>query len=231
MDDRTLMDSHRSNIYSNFLMHWKYIKREKVGDKWKYFYDDGKREEKAYKTAKKEYSDSLSKLNKEVNDAIVKGQRSLRVDTAYDDYYKKLDQYEKAKSEYLKTPRGKGYNTVDKVKDALGVDERKVYKEAERKYNKAVDNENEADREADEAIKKSLIDPRNHYKTFDASVKVDSHKYWEEKVQTRGEEYMKAKSEYMNTPLGTALKVTETIKDIPFEVKYALKKLSKKKSK
>ena len=39
---------------------------------------------------------------------------------------------------------------------------------------------------------------------------------------------MKAKSEYMDTPLGTALKVTETIKDIPFEVEYALKKLSNK---
>ena len=40
MDNKTLMDSHRSNIYSNFLMHWKYVKREKVGDKWKYTYKD-----------------------------------------------------------------------------------------------------------------------------------------------------------------------------------------------
>lgn len=36
------------------------------------------------------------------------------------------------------------------------------------------------------------------------------------------------KHRYMNTPLGTALKATEAIKDVPFEVEYAIKKLSKK---
>ena len=40
MDKKDLISSHRSNIYDNFLMHWKYIKREKVGDKWKYTYKD-----------------------------------------------------------------------------------------------------------------------------------------------------------------------------------------------
>lgn len=40
MDKKDLISSHRSNVYGNFLMHWKYIKREKVGDKWKYTYKD-----------------------------------------------------------------------------------------------------------------------------------------------------------------------------------------------
>ena len=40
MDKKDLISSHRSNVYDNFLMHWKYIKREKVGDKWKYTYKD-----------------------------------------------------------------------------------------------------------------------------------------------------------------------------------------------
>ena len=40
MDDKNLTQRHNSRIYDNFLMHWKYIKREKVGDKWKYTYKD-----------------------------------------------------------------------------------------------------------------------------------------------------------------------------------------------
>ena len=57
MNDKTLMDSHRSNIYSNFLMHWKYIKREKVGDKWKYTYKDDKKTSATGKTSNVEVSD------------------------------------------------------------------------------------------------------------------------------------------------------------------------------
>ena len=40
MDDKNLKQRHNSRIYDNFLMHWKYTKREKIGDKWKYYYDD-----------------------------------------------------------------------------------------------------------------------------------------------------------------------------------------------
>ena len=40
MDDKNLTQRHNSRVYENFLMHWKYIKREKVGDKWKYTYKD-----------------------------------------------------------------------------------------------------------------------------------------------------------------------------------------------
>ena len=42
MDKKDLTPSYRSKVYDNFLMHWKYVKREKVGDKWKYYYDDNK---------------------------------------------------------------------------------------------------------------------------------------------------------------------------------------------
>lgn len=40
MDEKDLTTLHHSRVYDNFLMHWKYIKREKVGDKWKYTYKD-----------------------------------------------------------------------------------------------------------------------------------------------------------------------------------------------
>lgn len=46
MDKKSLRSSHSSNIYDNFLVHWKYIKREKIAgakkgeSQWKYFYKD-----------------------------------------------------------------------------------------------------------------------------------------------------------------------------------------------
>ena len=40
MDNKDLTTLYHSRIYDNFLMHWKYIKREKVGDKWQYTYKD-----------------------------------------------------------------------------------------------------------------------------------------------------------------------------------------------
>ena len=40
MDEKDLTTLHHSRVYDNFLMHWKYIKREKVGDKWHYTYKD-----------------------------------------------------------------------------------------------------------------------------------------------------------------------------------------------
>ena len=40
MDEKDLTTLHHSRVYDNFLMHWKYIKREKVGDKWRYTYKD-----------------------------------------------------------------------------------------------------------------------------------------------------------------------------------------------
>ena len=40
MDEKDLTTLHHSRVYDNFPMHWKYIKREKVGDKWQYTYKD-----------------------------------------------------------------------------------------------------------------------------------------------------------------------------------------------
>ena len=40
MDEKDLTTLYHSHVYDNFLMHWKYIKREKVGDKWRYTYKD-----------------------------------------------------------------------------------------------------------------------------------------------------------------------------------------------
>lgn len=291
MDNKTLMDSHRSNIYSNFLMHWKYIKREKVGDKWKYYYDDGKKTEASANEAKTTVKQINAKIDS-VNDMIESTNKQIlnenkRIVDAKMDYKKAVDlnkarlaegkktldmsyelgdaygrqissqnkksrlleekaSLEKQKTtlerdlakaekeantlseEYANSPRAKGYDTLDKIKDVLGVDEREAYKDAKAAYENATDKKNEADQEAEKARRRFLDDPKSDYKADDAILKINTHRFWRETEQKRGQEYMKAKSDYMETPLGTALKVTETIKDIPFEVEYTLKKLSNK---
>lgn len=48
MDKKDLISTHNNRVYDNFLIHWKYIKREKIigtkkgENKWKYFYKDDK---------------------------------------------------------------------------------------------------------------------------------------------------------------------------------------------
>ena len=48
MDKNDLISTHNNRVYDNFLIHWKYVKREKITgakkgeNKWKYFYKDDK---------------------------------------------------------------------------------------------------------------------------------------------------------------------------------------------
>ena len=302
MDKKDLISSHRSNIYDNFLMHWKYIKREKVGNKWKYTYKDdsvidarsklGKSvidykkavvtenklkadkpkvnealtteslnksdakvnaqlatnaAKRAIEKARKEYDTAKAKSDASIGNRIAKalnGEKSTKETKDKGVVEKQLSNgvtytvpYDEKLDGPKKTPAGmpkkkslsdKAKSVVNTAKDKLGVDEREEYKDAKVKYEKAVDEKNEAKREADTAIRKAFDNPKiDSYQDY-AQLKIGTHTFWKEAVMTRGEEYMKAKSEYMDTPLGTALKVTETIKDIPFEVEYALKKLSNK---
>lgn len=307
MDKKDLISSHRSNVYDNFLMHWKYIKREKVGDKWKYTYKDdavtdartklGKSVidyKKAVATenklkADKTHDGELSKANLDMTDARVEAWQATN--NAKQTVEKARKEYDAAKAksdasigsriakalngekstkevkdkgvvekqlsngvtytvpydEKLDGPKetttpkktlvdmpkkkylsDKAKSVANTAKDKLGVDEREAYKDAKAAYENATDKKNEADQEAEKARRRFLNDPKSDYKADDAILKVNMLRFWREKEQKRGEEYMNAKSEYMDTPLGTALKVTETIKDIPFEVEYALKKLSNK---
>lgn len=304
MDKKDLISSHRSNVYGNFLMHWKYIKREKVGDKWKYTYKDdavtdarskfGKsvidykkaiatenklkadktndgelskanldmadarveawqatnNAKRAVEKARKEYDTAKAKSDASIGNRIAKalnGEKSTKdvkdkgvVEKQLSNgvtytvpYDEKLDGPRENKTKATTLPRKKSLtekagDTIDSAKDKLGVDEREAYKDAKAAYENATDKKNEADQEAEKARRRFLDDPKSDYKADDAILKVNMLRFWREKEQKRGEEYMNAKTEYMDTPLGTALKVTETIKDIPFEVEYALKKLSNK---
>lgn len=71
MDSRKITDVHNSKVYDNFLIHWKYIKREKIpgakkGEKqWKYWYkDDEKRSNSAKETAQNTLDDLIDGVKK-----------------------------------------------------------------------------------------------------------------------------------------------------------------------
>ena len=213
MDDKNLTQRHSSRVYENFLMHWGYVKREKINGKWRYWYENPK--------TGKTIGDKPSNDERVAN--LLKNGKWIIGDDYYDSKFNKIETKKEQKS-----LSDKAKSVVNTAKDKLGVDEREAYKDAKAAYENATDKKNEADQEAEKARRRFLDDPKSDYKADDAILKVNMLRFWREKEQKRGEEYMNAKSEYMDTPLGTALKVTETIKDIPFEVEHALKKLSNK---
>ena len=90
---------------SNELAHYKYLKREKVNGKWRYYYDDlttNDDKKNAYLETKRIYESSI----KELADRQ-KVQGVLPNDRIQDSYRKTIDQYadysKQAKEEYLKT--------------------------------------------------------------------------------------------------------------------------------
>ena len=124
-----------SDVSDDQLMHWKYIKREKVNGKWRYYYDTGKKEKIAAGNAKskvrdaaqnasfhkKRYDEVKSKVDSgeffdkdHGNDSIVEPYRNA--------YLKSLQGYENAKVQakkaqqiYAKTPLSKIENAKAKV--------------------------------------------------------------------------------------------------------------------
>ena len=371
MDKKDLISSHRSNVYDNFLMHWKYIKREKVGDKWKYTYKDdavtdartklGKsvidykkavatenklkadkthdgefskanldmadarveawqathNAKRAVEKARKEYDAAKAKSDASIGNRIAKalnGEKSdkevkdkgvvekqlsngvtytvpydekldgpIKEDTkstktkasddpiklisdmtgmkessvkelqklgqtdGYDsdefkdlantlaegdeDTYKKIvniiKDSNKTKGKEQKSLTEKAKSMVNTAKDKLGVDEREKYKDTKAKYDDAIDKNRDTYQEAAKAIDDYLDNPsRSTSENLDS--KIRDNKFWKATVKARGEEYMAAKTEYMKTPLGTALRVKEAFDDARIETEYALDRLAKK---
>lgn len=138
---------------SNELYHWKYIKREKVGNKWKYYYDTGANAKKNYEQAKQK----LDTYNRQEKGAKVRGLTGADHEHSRGHAFNKYSQthysldgprmklekeYEEAKSEYYDSPMGKREQraentkrTVQKVKnwakDKLGYDEKQRMSAAE----------------------------------------------------------------------------------------------------
>ena len=302
MDKKDLISSHRSNVYDNFLMHWKYIKREKVGDKWKYTYKDdavtdartklGKsvidykkavatenklkadkthdgglskanldmadarveawqatnNAKRAVEKARKEYDAAKAKSDASIGNSITKalnGEKSTKevkdkgVEKQLSNgvtytvpYDEKLDgprddKTKKATITKKETITDKAKNAVDTAEDKLGVDEREKYKDVKAKYEKAVAKSQDTYHETQKAINDFLDNPSSSTSEKMDS-KISDNEFWKRAVKTRGEEYVDARSEYMKTPLGTALRAKEALEDARIEVDAVLAKLTRK---
>ena len=303
MDKKDLISSHRSNVYGNFLMHWKYIKREKVGDKWKYTYKDdavtdarskfGKsvidykkavatenklkadkthdgelskanldmadarveawqatnNAKRAVEKARKEYDAAKAKSDASIGNRITKALNGEKSTKAVKDkgvvekqlsngvtytvpYDEKLDgpredKTKKATITKKETITDKAKNAVDTAKDKLGVDEREKYKDVKAKYETAVAKSQDTHHETQKAINDFLDNPSSSTSEKMDS-KISDNEFWKRAVKTRGEEYVDARSEYMKTPLGTALRAKEALEDARIEVDAALAKLIRK---
>ena len=89
MDEKDLTTLHHSRVYDNFLMHWKYIKREKVGDNWQYTYKDDLKTATNAATAKIKNAPKAASAKIAVNTEKVKnsitamiGQQKTKVEEA-----------------------------------------------------------------------------------------------------------------------------------------------------
>lgn len=201
------------------LMHWKYIKREKVNGKWKYYYDLGETQKKAYEQAKNAYdtrkAQAQSAYKKKLpvaggmkSDGNVAAARYYNSDShhksaSYDKLKKNLDE---TKAAYDKTPLAKREARAEKTKqnvnkvknwakDKLGYDEKQAMETA--KVNAAVKR-----READDTAIKN-----NEWKTNNPnSENIHYMANWQNEFQYQlaAEAWGKAKEateKYEKTPL------------------------------
>ena len=125
------------------LMHWKYIKREKVNGKWKYIYDLGETQKKNYETAKKNYYGQVNRIKsiraKNINGIKVGSDHYSVANTKKKHALK--EKMREAETEYYNTPLGKRERRADNVKqnvakvknwtkDKLGYDEKQAMESA-----------------------------------------------------------------------------------------------------
>lgn len=157
MSKYTIIHGQLCELPEDELMHWKYIKREKVNGKWKYYYDLGETQKKAYEQAKNAYDtrkaqvQSAYKKNLPVaggmkSDGNVAAARYYNSDShhksaSYDKLKKNLDE---TKAAYDKTPLAKREARAEKTKqnvnkvkswakDKLGYDEKQAMETAKTK--------------------------------------------------------------------------------------------------
>ena len=196
MDKKDLISSHRSNVYGNFLMHWKYIKREKVGDKWKYTYKDDA------------VTDARSKFGKSVIDykKAVATENKLKADKTHDGELSKanLDMADARVEAWQATNNAK--RAVEKARKEYDAAKAKSDASIGNRITKALNDEKSTKEVKDKGVVEKQLSNGVTY-TVPYDEKLDSPR----EDKTKGEEYVDARSEYMKTPLGTALRAKEAL--------------------
>ena len=112
------------------LYHWRYVKRERVNGKWRYYYDEAQMKKDlgvdAMNRAKSQYNQAADRtaiVERKKNSSMPEGaEKRLQVAIAQKQLDKSVDEYRKLQAEFHKTPLGKldklvesGKSTVEKL--------------------------------------------------------------------------------------------------------------------
>lgn len=242
-------------IDDDTLMHWKYIKREKVGGKWRYYYDNGSTQKKKYEQAIKNETTWKAQAKSAYSKNLIKDGSSSKPSSVtkklYDQPHKWTleDKTKAAKSAYVGSPVYKKelrkINTQKKlepvkdyIKDKLGYDEKERAQKAKAQASfMNYKTQNRIDELQDYKNSLVYIDPKtgnmvkkpgfeNNWVLAD-----DVQRYNREWAQEADEKAKKAQAEYERTPLGkyelTSKAIENAIKKGKEKIKYKIGYLEK----
>lgn len=125
---------------------------------------------------------------------------------------------------YIKKKKVNGkwryYYDYKQLGDDLGVDELQRYTKAKLKYEVASSKSREADRKVDDFIHytNNLPDTHEGAKEYREAFENNrelfwDNEFWRDAAKTRGEQYMKARSDLYKTPIGKIVKASAAVKD------------------
>ena len=151
-------------------------------------------------------------------------QQAVKENAEQDKFVERLNSdksalYPSSYDKYRAYQKSTNKNVIDKIKDALGFDERDMYKQTKRNYNKAVrileDSKNEASekqeiynhrRSFDGVSQRSIDDAYSNWRSAERIAMSDQNY-----VERYGAAYISSKKEYFNTPLGKVTKAGESV--------------------
>lgn len=113
--------------YSNGIKHWKYIKRERINGKWRYYYKDDKLNS-TQKQMEKAYDDYNSYFDKNKHKELSGMAKMAKQDKALQTYTSKQYTYDrlKRKSDKRKVKYDKYIKALNKVSDTVYKGKQKV---------------------------------------------------------------------------------------------------------
>ena len=151
-------------------------------------------------------------------------QQAVKENAEQDKFVERLNSdksaiYPNSYAKYRAYQQSTNKSIVDKIKDALGVDERDMYKQTRQNHIAAVNELENSKNKASE--KRETYDRiRNFYGSSQSSID-DSYTSWRnaERVAATdqhyadryGEAYIRSKEEYFNTPIGKIAKASESV--------------------
>lgn len=151
-------------------------------------------------------------------------QQAIKENAEQDKFVERLNSdksaiYPNSYAKYRAYQQSTNKSIVDKIKDALGVDERDMYRQTKRNYtaavndlenskNKASENRETYDRirNYNSSSQRSIDDSYTSWRNAERIVASDQHY-----ADRYGKAYINSKKEYFNTPLGKITKAGESV--------------------